>query len=64
MLIDGGLVYWGAILVMRRSDLIPALPAAAAAIAAGDNSILAALAATFAPTANPRDDEAKAWPQP
>ena len=45
---------------MRRSDLLPALPAAAAAIAAGDDSILAALAATFAPSADPRDDEAKA----
>ncbi len=59
-LIDGGVSYWGAILVMRRSDLLPALPAAAAAIAAGDNAILAALAATFAPSADPRDDEAKA----
>ena len=25
-LIDGGVSYWGAILVMRRSDLLPALP--------------------------------------
>ena len=42
--------------VMSRSDLIPALPAAAAAIAGGDNSILDALAAAFAPSADPHDN--------
>ena len=41
---------------MFRSDLIPALPAAIAAIASGDNSILDPLAAEFAPAANPHDN--------
>jgi pimeloyl-ACP methyl ester carboxylesterase len=60
--IDGGVSAWGAIMVMRRSELIPALPGAAAAIAAGDYSSLDALAAApmFAPSADPRDDEALA----
>ena len=56
LLIDGGFVHFGAWRVMSRSDLIPALPAAIAAIAGGDNSILDALAAEFAPAANPRDN--------
>jgi pimeloyl-ACP methyl ester carboxylesterase len=58
--IDGGVAAWGAIFVMRRSDLLQALPGSAAAIAAGDYSSLEPVGAEFAPSADPRDNEALA----
>ena len=56
LLIDGGFLHFGAWRVMSRSDLIPVLPAALASVAGGDDSILDALAAEFAPAADPRDN--------
>ena len=56
LLIDGGFVHFGTWRVMSRSELIPVLPAALASVAGGDDSILGALAAEFAPAADPADN--------
>jgi pimeloyl-ACP methyl ester carboxylesterase len=54
LVIDGDTLYTGAFTAMYRSDLIPALPGAAASLANGDNSILDVLAPELQPV---YDDE-------
>jgi pimeloyl-ACP methyl ester carboxylesterase len=53
--IDGGLVYYGLFYALYQPELIPLLPAVGAQLAAGDTSILPAMADVINPT--PPDDE-------
>ena len=53
--IDGGVIYGGLVQALYRIDLTPLLPAIAAQLAAGDTSILSAMASALNPP--PPDDE-------